>query len=77
MDHHDFRCRGGRWDHAHVVHMYVPVWVVMMVPYMYVRVVVMVMGNVVCYISTVSSMVGLVMLDIGTSLQINNTYYAI
>ena len=67
MDHHDLGRGRGR-GHGHVVHMYMSVRVVMvMVPY--VRVVVVVMSDIMSYISSMSRMVSLMVLHIGTSLQ--------
>ena len=66
MDHHNFSRR--RRGHSYMVHMYVPVRVVMVVPY--VRIVMMVMGDVMSYVGSMGSMVGLVVLYVGTSLQI-------
>ena len=65
MDHHDFGRRRGR-SYGDVVHMYMPVRMVMMSD---VRIVMVVMGDIVSYVSSMSGVVSLVMLHIGTSLQ--------
>ena len=69
MDHHNL---SRRWrGHSNMVHMYVSMRVVMMVPNVpNVRIVMMVMGDVVSYVGSMGCMVGLVVLDVGTSLQI-------
>jgi hypothetical protein len=67
MDHDDF----GRWrgrDHAHVVHMYMSVRVVMVKTHTNVRVMMVVMSNTMSHVSSMSGIVCLMVLCISTSL---------
>ena len=67
MDHHDLGRGRGRSHGGDVVHMYVPVRIMVMVSY--VRIVMVVMSDVMSYVSSMSGVVSLVMLHVGTSLQ--------